>query len=132
MKCTWPMQKFCVVDPTQPIFHWLALGFCIGGNANIMFCVGGDANFSIFRYQHVGIPNTKVSRWGYYPKRTPNARGFALQWNIGFIILPQDDVGHHLCDIVRISNAWLNNYEMKLYNIGHSFSDNSKYNITSI
>ena len=21
MKCTWPMQKFCVWDPMQPIFH---------------------------------------------------------------------------------------------------------------
>ena len=50
-----------------PIFDWLSLGFCIGGNANFMFCVGGnanfmfrvggDANFRVFRYQHVGIAN---------------------------------------------------------------------------
>ena len=33
----------------QPIFHGLALGFCVGGNSN----------FSLFRYQHVGIPNVK-------------------------------------------------------------------------
>ena len=31
----------------------------------------GNANFSVFRYQHVGIPN---------------ANGFASQWNIGFSI----------------------------------------------
>ena len=31
MKCTWP---------TQPIFHWLAFGFCVGGNANVMFRIG--------------------------------------------------------------------------------------------
>ena len=59
MKCTWPMRKLCIGDPTQPIFHWLASGFCVGGNANFMFCVEGNANFSIFRYQHVGIPNAK-------------------------------------------------------------------------
>ena len=59
MKCTWPMQKFCVGDPMQPLFNWLVLGICVGGNANFMFRVGGIANYSIFRYQHmhVGIPN---------------------------------------------------------------------------
>ena len=39
MKCAWPTWKFCVGDPTRPIFHWLALGFCIGGNVNVMFLV---------------------------------------------------------------------------------------------
>ena len=58
MKSTWPTRKFCVRDPTQPIFHWLALGFRIGGNTNFSVRVGGNANFSIFRYQHVGIPNS--------------------------------------------------------------------------
>ena len=43
----------------QPIFHWLALGFCVGGNPNFMFCIGGQANFSVFRYQLVGIANAK-------------------------------------------------------------------------
>ena len=56
MKCTWPTQNFCVGDPMQRIFHWLTLGFCVWGNANFMFRVGGNANFSVFRYQHVGIP----------------------------------------------------------------------------
>ena len=61
--------------------------FCVGGNANLMFCVGGNARFSVFRYQHVGIPNTKFSRWGCYPPPDPNVKGFATQWNIGFITL---------------------------------------------
>ena len=84
MKCTWSTRKICVGDPTQPIFHWLALGFCVGGNANYMFRVGGNANFSVFRYQHVGIGNAKSSRRGCYPTPDPNANGLALQWNIGF------------------------------------------------
>ena len=62
MKCIWPARKFCVGDPTQRIFHWLALGFCVGGNANFMFRVGGNANFSVFRYQHVGIGNGNLWR----------------------------------------------------------------------
>ena len=68
----------------QPIFHWLTLGFCAGGNANFMFRVGGNANFSVFRYQHVGIPNAKLWHWGSMSMRGPKANGFTLQWNIGF------------------------------------------------
>ena len=68
MNRTWSTRKCCVGDPTQPIFHWLVLGFCVGGNGNLMFCVGGNANFSIFSFQHVGIPNAKflvggLSQW---------------------------------------------------------------------
>ena len=87
MKCLWPTRKFCVGDPTQPIFHWLTLGFCIASKANFMFSVGGNANFSVFRYQHVGIPKAKLWLWGPKPTRGPNANGFALQWNIA-ITLP--------------------------------------------
>ena len=43
----------------QPIFHWLALGFSVRGNANFMFLVGGNANLSVFRYQHFGILNAE-------------------------------------------------------------------------
>ena len=57
-------MKFCVGDPTQPIFHWLALGFCIWGNVNVMFRVGGDPNFSVFRYQHVSIPQRATVAFG--------------------------------------------------------------------
>ena len=59
------MRKSCVGDATQPIFHLFALGVGIGGNANFSGRVGGNTNFSIFRYQHVGIPNAKLSCWGY-------------------------------------------------------------------
>ena len=31
-------------DPTQPIFHWLALVFGVGANANFRFGVGGLAS----------------------------------------------------------------------------------------
>ena len=47
MKCTCPMQYFCVGDQTQPIFHWLALGFCVRANANFKFCVEGDTNLRV-------------------------------------------------------------------------------------
>ena len=56
-----------------PIFHLLMLGVCVGGNAN----------FSVFGYQHVGIFNVKLWRWGSKPTRGPNANGFASQWNVG-------------------------------------------------
>ena len=39
----------------------------------------------LFGYQHVGISNTKWSRWGSKPMQRPDASGFALQWNIGFM-----------------------------------------------
>ena len=83
MKDTWPTRKFCVGDPTQPTLYWLSLGFCVGGNATFMFCAGGNANCSIFKYQHVGIPNRKLWGWGSKPMRGPNANGFASQWNMG-------------------------------------------------
>ena len=38
----------------------------------------------LLRYQHVGILNTKFSRWVSRPKQDPNVKGFALQWNVGF------------------------------------------------
>ena len=44
----------------------------------------GVGSARLFRYQHVGIPNAKRSRWGSGLTRGPNAKGFALQWNIGF------------------------------------------------
>ena len=94
MKCAWSKRKFCIGDPTQPIFYWLALGFCVGGNTSLMFCVGsnenfmfrigGNENFRVFRYQHVGKGNAKSSRWGCYSMPDPNAKGLASQWNIGF------------------------------------------------
>ena len=52
MKCTWPTKTICVGDPTQPIFDWLAFGFCVGSNANFMFRVGRNASLSVFSYQY--------------------------------------------------------------------------------
>ena len=37
-------------------WHW--------GNTNFNVCVQGNANFSIFRYQHVGIPNANCGIGG--------------------------------------------------------------------
>ena len=90
MKSTWPTPAPRFGHPTQPIFHLLALGFCVGANANSRVGVGGNTNFSVFRYQHVGIGNAKSLRWGSKPTRGPNASAFASQWNIGlrvFLIL---------------------------------------------
>ena len=42
------------------------------GVTQILSRVGGNANFCVFRYQHVGIPNTKLWRWGSKPMRGPN------------------------------------------------------------
>ena len=57
-----------------------ALGVDIWGNANSRFGIGGNSNFSVFGYQHVGIPNAKII-WGM-PNANPR-QDFALQWNIG-------------------------------------------------
>ena len=48
-----------------------------------MVGVGGNANFSVFRCQHVGIPNAELLGWGCKPTPGPNVNGFVLQWNIG-------------------------------------------------
>ena len=87
MKCTWPTPTPRIGDLTQPLFHLLALGVGVGGNANFRVGVGGNANFRvgvgytrIFRHQHVGIPC-----WGSKPTRGRNANGFASQWTISFI-----------------------------------------------
>ena len=71
MKCTWPMHKFCVWDPTQPLSQQLVLGFCIGGNANCKIRVQGKAKFSIFRYQHAGISNAKFRVGGLSQYKDP-------------------------------------------------------------
>ena len=55
----------------------------VGGNAKFSVPIGDNANFSVFRYQHVGIPNVELWRWGSKPTPGPNANGFASQWNIG-------------------------------------------------
>ena len=49
---------------TWPIRWGFALWACVGGNANFSVYIWGNANFNVFRYQHVGIPNPKLLRWG--------------------------------------------------------------------
>ena len=41
----------------------------------------------ILAFLDVGIGNAKLWRWGSKPTPGPNANGFALQWNIGLILL---------------------------------------------
>ena len=43
-----------------PIFNLLALRVGVGCNANSSVRIWGNAHFSIFKYQHVGIPNAKL------------------------------------------------------------------------
>ena len=77
------------------IFHWLVLGLALGilGSrwalltrvGHYWLALGGHVGSArLFRYQHVGIGNVKLSRWGSKPMRCPNASGFGVQWNIGF------------------------------------------------
>ena len=53
----------------------------VGSNANLSVHIGGNANFSVFRYQHVGIPNAKLWRWESKPKRGHNSNGFASTYS---------------------------------------------------
>ena len=99
--------------PTQTIFHWLALG--PPGwlwKALRRMCKGlhrvYKASCRVFRYQHVGIGNTKWWRWGYKPTRRPNTNGFALQWNIGLNCHAYDQSIRHMrvSVTVRIPGSW--------------------------
>ena len=45
-------HKLCIRDPTQPICHWLMLGFCVGGNANFMFL---DTNMLVSPRRNCGV-----------------------------------------------------------------------------
>ena len=88
MACTWATPASCIGDPTPPILHLLTLGVGVGGNATFSVCVGSNTNFSIFRYQHVGIPNAKLWRLGSKSMPGPNVNGFVSQWNIGVKVRP--------------------------------------------
>ena len=69
-----------------PIFHLLAYGVGMRGNANFRIRVLGNAYLSVFRHQPVGIPNAKLWSLGSRPMGGPNVNGFASEWNIGFMI----------------------------------------------
>ena len=49
----------------------------------VMQILGLVLGFSIFRYQHVGIPKAKLWHWGSKPTPGRNANSFASLWNIG-------------------------------------------------
>ena len=68
MKCTWPTRRFCIGDPTQPIFNWLALGV-----TQILAFL--DTNMLVYPMQNCGIGGLTQG---------PNTNGFASQWNKGF------------------------------------------------
>ena len=87
MKSTCPTPAPHIGDPTSPIFHLLMLGVGVWGNANFSIRVGDNTNLSVFRYQHVGIPNAKLWHWVSKSMRGPNANGFVSQWNIGFKVM---------------------------------------------
>ena len=67
MKSTCPTPAPRVGDPMPPIFHLLVLVVSVGGYANFSVRGRGNANFSVFSYQHVGIPNAKLWLWGSKP-----------------------------------------------------------------
>ena len=61
-----------LVDLRRTIFHWLALGVALGqGGFN---CPRGGAD----------------------PTQSPNASGFALQWNIGLCYIPVSEIKAHI------------------------------------
>ena len=73
------MREFCVGDPTPPIFHLLAMGVGIGGNANFSIHVGGYTNCSVSRYQHVGIPKRKIVVLGVYANTRTQREWFCVE-----------------------------------------------------
>ena len=75
MKCTWPTWKFCVWNPTQPIFHWLVLGFCVRWRKFLAFL---DTNMLVFPMQ-----NSRVG--GVTQRQTPMRRVLRRSGN-GFMI----------------------------------------------
>ena len=77
MKCTWPTQTCCLGSPTQPIFHWLAFGFCVGGALGVMQILAFlDTNMLLSPTRNCAVGGSK-------PTPGPNTNSFASQWNIG-------------------------------------------------
>ena len=62
MKCTWPTQTFCVGDPKQPIFHWLALGVAVGGDTIFRFGIEKNANFYVLDTNMLVYPMQNCAR----------------------------------------------------------------------
>ena len=80
MKSTCPMR--CQSESALPKLSYIPPA-CVGGVGASRWVNGGSRWYrEDFGYEHVGFDNAKVSCWGYSPKRSPNASGIALQWNI--------------------------------------------------
>ena len=79
MKCTWPMPVFCVGTQRNLYSTDWRQGLASG---KTQILAQGNAKI----YQHVDISNAKFWRRGHCPTPTPDARYFASQWNMGFIL----------------------------------------------
>ena len=81
MKCTWPQHEGTQRDLYSTWLHWACVGSMGLRVGSVRIPVGSTR---LFRYQHVGIVNAKVSYLGEYPMQGHNTRGFVLRWNIDF------------------------------------------------
>ena len=79
MKCTYPTQGFCVLNPTQPIFHWLALGFRVGWREKFASPNAKDNNLLVY----FALDDANLVSFALGDAKVPNANSFASQWNIG-------------------------------------------------
>ena len=68
----------------QPLYHWLALGFCVRVTQILYFALGVTYILAFLDTNMLVISKAKLWRWGSKPTPGPNANGFASQWNIGF------------------------------------------------
>ena len=72
MKYTWPTPE----DPTPPIFHWLASGVGVGGNAKFRFGVGGNANWRVCVGSNMLVSQRKFLASGALPNANPQRQVF--------------------------------------------------------
>ena len=86
MKSTWPTPAPHVGDPTRPIFHLLAFGVCIEGNAHFRVRVGGNAILSFLNTNMLVSP-TQNSK-GVSPNATAKGKCFriAVEYRLNGVI----------------------------------------------
>ena len=60
-------------------------GFALGVTQILYFALG-VTQILAFLDTNMLVSNGKLWRWGCKPTQGPNVNGFALQWNIGFIV----------------------------------------------
>ena len=71
MKSTRPMQKICVGDPTHPIFHWLAFGFCVGVTQILYFALGVTQILALFDTNMLVSPTRNCGVGGLSQREDP-------------------------------------------------------------